>query len=164
MVFLRFLVSGSARPHLAPEVRLYVDGEAAGTADGTHSATSTDWRWRVRDPVVAYAVRPVANDLGQPVVSITSGPPPPTTCGLPRPARPASLDAPTRVVLTGSGAGPGDGPELGCQLTIDLFEDDDGAIAVVRYLPGGSGRTAALGADPRRRGCTRRLTAVVLGG
>ena len=34
--FLRFLVSGSARPHLAPEVRLYVDGEAAGTADGTH--------------------------------------------------------------------------------------------------------------------------------
>ena len=138
--FLRFLVSGSARPHLAPEVRLYVDGEAAGTADGAHSATSPDWRWRVRDPVVAYAVRPVANDLGQPVVSITSGPPPPTTCGLPTSSPSGVADAPTRVVLTFSGAGPGDGPELGCQLTIDLFEDDDGAIAVVSVtLPGGSG-------------------------
>ena len=142
--FLRFLVSGSARPHLAPEVRLYVDGEAAGTADGTHSATSPDWRWRVRDPVVAYAVRPVANDLGQPVVSITSGPTPPTTCGLPTPSPSGVADAPTRVVLTGSGAGlgdgPGDGPGLGCQLTIDLFEDDDGAIAVVSVtVPGGSG-------------------------
>jgi hypothetical protein len=138
--FLRFLVSGSARPHLAPEVRLYVDGEAAGTADGTQSATSPDWRWRVRDPVVAYAVRPVANDLGQPVVSITSGPPPPTTCGLPTPSPSGVADAPTRVVLTVSGAGPGDGAELGCQLTIDLFDDDDGAIAVVSVtLPGGSG-------------------------
>jgi len=138
--FLRFLVSGSARPHLAPEVRLYVDGEAAGTADGNKPATSPDWRWRVRDPVVAYAVRPVANDLGQPVVSITSGPPPPTTCGLPTSSPSGVADAPTRVVLTVSGDGPGDGPELGCQLTIDLFEDDDGAIAVVSVtLPGGSG-------------------------
>jgi hypothetical protein len=146
--FLRFLVSGSARPHLAPQVRLYVDGKAAGTADGTQSATSPDWRWRVRDPVVAYAVRPVANDLGQPVVSITSGPPPPTTCGLPTPSPSGVAGAPTRVVLTGRSAGPGDGtgggpgggPELECQLTIDLFEDDAGAIAVVSVtLPGGSG-------------------------
>lgn len=142
--FLRFLVSGSARPHLAPEVRLYVDGQAAGTADGTHSATSPDWRWRVRDPVVAYAVRPVANDLGQPVVSITRGSPPPTTCGVPTPSPSGVAGAPTRIMLTASGArpgdGPGDGPELECQLTIDLFEDDDGAIAVVSVtLPGGSG-------------------------
>ena len=142
--FLRFLVSGSARPHLAPEVRLYVDGEAAGTADGTHPATSPDWRWRVRDPVVAYAVRPVANDLGQPVVSITRGSPPPTTCGVPTPSPSGVAGAPTRIMLTASGArpgdGPGDGPELQCQLTIDLFEDDDGAIAVVSVtLPGGGG-------------------------
>ena len=138
--FLRFLVSGSARPHLAPEVRLYVDGEAAGTADGTHSATAPDWRGRVRDPVVAYAVRPVANDLGQPVVSITSGPPPPTTCGLPTSSPSGVADAPTRVVLTVGGAGSGGGPGLGCQLTIDLFEDDDGAIAAVSViLPGGRG-------------------------
>ena len=142
--FLRFLISGSARPHLAPDVRLYVDGEAAGTADGTRSATSADWRWRVRDPVVAYAVRPVANDLGQPVVSITSGPPPPTTCGVPTPSPSGVAGAPTRVVLTASAAGPGDepgeAPGLECQLTIDLFEDDDGAIAVVSVtLPGGSG-------------------------
>jgi hypothetical protein len=140
--FLRFLVSGSARPHLAREVRLYVDGEAAGTADGTHSATSPDWRRRVRDPVVAYAVRPVANDLGQPVISITRGSPSPTTCGVPTPSPSGVAEAPTRVVLTASGARPGDepgdGPALGCQLTIDLFEDDDGAIAVVSVtLPGG---------------------------
>ena len=138
--FLRFLVSGSARPHLAREVRLYVDGEAAGTADGTYSATSPDWRRRVRDPVVAYAVRPVANDLGQPVVSITSGPPPPTTCGLPTPSPSGVVGPPTRVVLTASGARSGDGPGLECQLTIDLFKDDDGAIAAVSVtLPGGSG-------------------------
>jgi hypothetical protein len=135
--FLRFLVSGSARPRLAPEVRLYVDGEAAGTADGTHASTSPDWRRRVRDPVVAYAVRPVANDLGQPVVSITSGPPPRTTCGLPTPSPSGVAGAPTRVVLT---VGGGDGAALGCQLTIDLFEDDDGDIAVVSVtLPGGKG-------------------------
>jgi hypothetical protein len=142
--FLRFLVAGSARPHLAPEVRLYVDGEAAGTADGTHSATSPDWRWRVRDPVVAYAVRPVANDLGQPVVSITRGSLPPSTCGIPTPSPSGVAGAPTRVVLTASGARPGDEPgdgqALECQLTIDLFEDDDGAIAVVSVtLPGGRG-------------------------
>ena len=138
--FLRFLVSGSGRPRLAPEVRLYVDGAPAGTADGTRSATSADWRWRVRDPVVAQAARPVANDLGQPVVSITRGPPPPTTCGATTPRPTGVSAAPTRVVLTVSGAGTGEGPQHGCQLTIDLFEDDDGAIAVVSVtLPGGTG-------------------------
>ena len=132
--FLRFLVSGSGRPDLAREVRLYVDGEAVGTADGTQPATSSDWRWRVRDPVVAHAVRPVANDLGQPVVSITRGPLPPTTCGRRTPGPAAVGAAPTRVVLTVGGA------DLGCPLTIDLFEDDDGAIAAVSVvLPGGSG-------------------------
>lgn len=136
--FLRFLVTGSARPRLATEVRLYIDGEAAGTADGTHSATSPDWRWRLRDPIVARAVRPVANDLGQPVVSITRGPPSPTTCGVPTLIPSGVAGAPTRVVLTASDARTG--PDLECQLTIDLFEDDDGAIAVVSVtLPGGSG-------------------------
>lgn len=141
--FLRFLVSGSARPRLASEVRLYVDGRPAGTADGTDAATSPDWRWRVRDPVVAYAVRPVANDLGQPVVSITRGTPPPTTCGVPTPSPSGVAGPPTRLVLTASGARPGDDPDgsaLGCQLTIDLFEDDDEAIAVVSVIvPGGGG-------------------------
>lgn len=146
--FLRFLVSGSARPHLASDVRLYIDGEAAGTADGTHSATSPDWRWRVRDPVVAYAVRPVANDLGQPVVSITSGTPPLTTCGLRTPSPAGVVGGPTRLVLTVAGTGPDDGSDPGCQLTIDLFEDRDGAIAVVSViLPGGRG----LGPPPRVR-------------
>lgn len=138
--FLRFLVSGSGRPRLAPEVRLYVDGEAVGTADGTRPATSPGWRWRVRDPVVAYAVQPVANDLGQPVVSITRGPPPPTTCGRPTPTPSGVAAVPTRVVLTANGPGSGDGPALGCPLAIDLFENDDGAIAVVSVVvPGGSG-------------------------
>ncbi len=138
--FLRFLVSGSGRPHLAREVRLYVDGVAAGTADGTQAATSGDWRWRVRDPVVAQAVRPVANDLGQPVVSITRGAAPPTTCGLPTPRPTGVTAAPTRIVLTGDGAGPDSGAGEACQLTIDLFEDAAGAIAVVSVtLPGGTG-------------------------
>jgi len=130
--FLRFLVSGSDRPRFAQEVRLYVDGAASGTADGREPATSSDWRWRVRDPIVAGAVRPVANDLGQPVISITRGRPPRTTCGR-RTPRPSGVAADsTRVVLTG-------GPDE-CPLTIDLYEDDDGAIAVVSVvLPGGVG-------------------------
>ena len=132
--FLRFLVSGSGRPRLAPEVRLYADGEAVGTADGSQPATSPGWRWRVRDPVVAHAVQPVANDLGQPVVSITRGPLPPTTCGRPTPRPSGVAAAPTRVVLTADGA------DRACQLTIDLFQDDDGAIAAVSVvLPGGTG-------------------------
>ncbi len=138
--FLRFLVSGSADPHLAPVVRLYVDGAAVGTVDGTRPAASLAWRSRVRDPVVAYAVRPVANDLGQPVVSITRGPPPPTTCGVPTLMPSGVAAVATRVVLVAGGARPGDAPERGCQLTIDLFEDDDGAIEVVSViLPGGRG-------------------------
>ena len=149
--FLRFLVSGSSRPRLAPEVRLYVDGQPAGTADGTRPDSSFDWRRRVRDPVVAQAERPVDNDLGQPVVSITQGPLPSTTCGLSTPRPSGVAAAATRLVLTVSGADTADGPEPDCQLTIDLFEDDDGAIAVVSVvLPGGTG----LGPPPwvRSRG------------
>jgi hypothetical protein len=137
--FLRFLVSGSGRPRFAPEVRLYVDGQAAGTADGTQASTSPSWRRRVRDPVVSQAARPVANDLGQPVVSITTGPPPPTTCGRPTPVPSDVIAAPTRVVLTADGSDDGEqGQE--CQLTIDLYEDADGAITVVSVtVPGGVG-------------------------
>jgi len=138
--FLRFLLSGSARPRLASEVRLYIDGAAVGTADGSHEATSADWRWRVRDPVVAYAERPVANDLGQPVVSITRGRLPDTTCAVPTPRPAGVVAAPTRVVLTIDGAATGDAPAYDCQLTIDLFEDDEGLISAVSLvLPGGSG-------------------------
>ena len=137
--FLRFLVSGSDRPRFAPEVRLYVDGQAAGTADGTQASTSPSWRRRVRDPVVAQAARPVANDLGQPVVSITTGPPPPTTCGRPTPVPSDVIAAPTRVVLTADGSEDGEQGQ-GCELTIDLYEDADGAITVVSVtVPGGVG-------------------------
>ncbi|MCF6378402.1 PASTA domain-containing protein [Nocardioides KLBMP 9356] len=138
--FLRFLVSGSGRPRLAREVRLYVDGQPAGTADGRQPATAPDWRWRVRDPVVASVVRPVANDLGQPVVSITRGPLPPVTCAVPTP-RPSGVGPdPTRVVLTADADPREDGQGEVCQLTIDLFEDVAGAIAVVSVvIPGGTG-------------------------
>ena len=117
-------------------MRLYVDGQAAGTADGSGSAASPDWRWRMHDPVVAFAVRPVADDLGQPVVSITLGTPPPTTCDYHaeavrrRGGHPGGAAGSARIRATNRAR----------VLTIDLFEDDNGAIAVVSViLAGGTG-------------------------
>lgn len=140
--FLRFLVSGSARPDFAPEVRVFVDGEQVGVATGAEPTASPGWRASLRDPVVRYVARPVANDLGQPVVSVTRGVPPRTTCGH-LSAVPSGVDAAsTRLVLTAGGleaAGR-------CPLTIDLFEDARGAVSAVALTAPGPGRR--LGPPP----------------
>ena len=130
--FLRFLVSGAERPGFAQGVRLFVDGEEVTVVGGAESADTPGWRSVVRDPVLAYASRPAANPLGQPVVSISYGVPPPTTCGHPR-ATPAGAVLPsTRVVLTAGGESPSDA----CGLTIDLFDNVLGAISgVALYTP-----------------------------
>ena len=130
--FLRFLVSGTARPGFAPGVRLFVDGEEVTVVGGAEPAAAPGWQSVVRDPVLAYASRPAANPLGQPVVSISYGVPPPTTCGHPR-AMPAGAVLPsTRVVLTAGGESSSDA----CGLTIDLFDNVLGAISgVALYTP-----------------------------
>lgn len=130
--FPRFLVSGTARPGFAQGVRLYVDGEEVAVVGGAEPAAAPGWQSVVRDPVLAYASRPAATPLGLPVVSISYGVPPPTTCGHPR-ATPAGAVLPsTRVVLTTGG----DSPSDACGLTIDLFDNVLGAIsAVALYTP-----------------------------
>ncbi|QSR29954.1 hypothetical protein CFI00_05405 [Nocardioides sp. S5] len=130
--FLRFLVSGTARPGFAPGVRLFVDGEEVTVVGGAEPVAAPGWQSVVRDPVLAYASRPAANPLGQPVVSISYGVPPPTTCGHPR-ATPAGAVLPsTRVVLTAGGESSSDA----CGLTIDLFDNVLGAISgVALYTP-----------------------------
>lgn len=130
--FLRFLVSGSARPSFAPGVRLFVDGEEVTVVGGAESATAPGWRSVMRDPILRYVSRPAPNPLGQPVVSISHGVPPLTTCGHPR-ATPAGAVLPsTRVVLTAGG----EGSSAGCGLTIDLFYNVLGAISgVALYTP-----------------------------
>lgn len=130
--FLRFLVSGTERPGFAPGVRLFVDGEEVTVVGGAESVAAPGWQSVVRDPVLAYAARPAANPLGQPVVSISYGVPPPTTCGHPR-ATPAGAVLPsTRVVLTVGGESSSDA----CGLTIDLFDNVLGAISgVALYTP-----------------------------
>ena len=130
--FLRFLVGGSARPDFAPGVRLYVDGEGVIVVDGGESATAPGWRSVVRDPVLRYVSRPAPNPLGQPVVSVSQGIPPPTTCGHPR-ATPAGAVVPsTRLVLMAGG----EGSARGCGLTIDLFNNVLGKISgVALYTP-----------------------------
>ncbi len=130
--FLRFIVRGSARPDFAPGVRLYVDGAEVIVVDGGESATTPKWRSVVRDPVLRYASRPAPNPLGQPVVSVSQGTPPPTTCGYPR-ATPAGAVVPsTRLVLMAGG----EGSARGCGLTIDLFNDVLGKISgVALYTP-----------------------------
>ncbi len=65
--FLRFLVSGTERPGFAPGVRLFVDGEEVTVVGGAEPAAAPGWQSVVRDPVLAYASRPAANPLGQPV-------------------------------------------------------------------------------------------------
>lgn len=131
--FLRFLVSGSARPSFAPGVRLFVDGEEVTVVGGAESATTSGWRSVMRDPILRYVSRPAPNPLGQPVVSISQGVPPLTTCGYPR-ATPAGAVLPsTRVVLTAGG----EGSPAECGLTIDLFDNVLGAISgVALYTPG----------------------------
>lgn len=139
--FLRFLVGGSARPDFAPRVRLYVDGEGVIELDGARSAADDGWRSVVRDPVLRYASRPAPNPLGQPVVSVSQGTPPPTTCGRPR-ATPAGTVVPsTRLVLMAGG----DGPGPACGLTIDLFIDDLGKISGVALYAPGTATTHGLG-------------------
>ena len=141
---LRAVVSGSARPDLAPAVRLYVDGDQVGVTSGTEPTTSPEWRSVVRDPVARYVSRPVVNDLGQPVVSVTRGVPPATTCGRPS-AMPAEVEAvSTRLVLTAGGA------EGGCELTIDLFEDASGAVSALALTTPDLGTGAPPGVDPAR--------------
>lgn len=130
--FLRFLVGDSAGPDFAPGVRLYVDGVGVVVVDGRTSATAPGWRSVVRDPVLRYVSRPALNPLGQPVVSISQGIPPPTTCGHPR-ATPAGAVIPsTRLVLMAGG----EGSARGCGLTIDLFNNVLGKISgVALYTP-----------------------------
>lgn len=130
--FLRFLVGGSARPDFAPEVRLYVDGEEVIVVDGGESATATGWRSVVRDPVLRYVSRPALNPLGQPVISVSQGVPPLTTCGHPR-ATPAGAVGPsTRLVLLAGG----EGSARECGFTIDLLNNVLGKISgVALYTP-----------------------------
>lgn len=129
--FLRFLVSGSAPPNFAPGVRLFVDGEEVTWVGGAEPARAPGWSV-VRDPILGYISRPAPNPLGQPVVSISQGVPPLTTCGYPR-ATPAGAVLPsTRVVLTAGG----EGSSAGCELTVDLFDNVLGAISgVALYTP-----------------------------
>ncbi|SEB55664.1 PASTA domain-containing protein [Nocardioides exalbidus] len=131
--FLRFLVGGSAHPDFAPGVRLYVDGEQVTVVDGGASASSPGWRSAVSDPVLQYVSRPAPNPLGQPVVSVSQGTPPATTCGHPRATPVGAVVPSTRLVLMAGG------PDAvnGCGLTIDLFEDVLGKISgVALYTPG----------------------------
>ena len=130
--FLRFLVGGSARPDFAPGVRLYVDGEAVVVVAGADHATAPEWRSVVRDPVLRYVSRPAPNPLGQPVVSVSRGIPPPSTCGHPRTTPAGAVARSTRLVLMAGG----EGSAPGCGLTIDLFTNVLGKISGVSlYTP-----------------------------
>lgn len=140
--FLRYVVSGSARPDFAAGVRLFVDGERVGVVDGTEPGALPQWRSAVRDPVVRYVAQPAPNDLGQPIVSVTRRVPARTTCGLPSVSPSGVTAASTRLVLTAGG----DAPGAGCGLTIDLFEDARGAVAAVALTTPALGRS--LGPPP----------------
>jgi hypothetical protein len=130
--FLRFLVGGSARPDFAPGVQLYVDGVGVVVVDGRQSATAPGWRSVMRDPVLRYVSRPAPNPLGQPVVSVSQGIPPPTTCGHPRTTPSGAVVPSTRLVLMAGG----DGSAHGCGLTIDLFTNVLGEISgIALYSP-----------------------------
>lgn len=125
--FLRYLVTGSARPDFADEVGVYVDGRPVAVVSGTEPATSPVWLSAVHDPVVHYVSRPAPNQLGQPVVSVSRLVPSRSTCGRRSAAPPGVGPAVTRLVLA---AGTYDSRDR-CGLTIDLFEDRDGAVSAV---------------------------------
>lgn len=125
--FLRYVVTGSARPEFAPTVRVDVDGVQVGAVAATDLGTSPLWRTEVRDPVVRYVARPAPNQLGQPVVSVSRLVPSRSPCGRRGAAPPGVQPAATRLVLAAGRRVAGDR----CGLTIDLFEDRQGGVVVV---------------------------------
>jgi hypothetical protein len=125
--FLDFAISGDSSPAFARTVTVVIDGVEGEPRSGVGAASSERWR-ALRAMVAAQAAVPADTSTGQPVLSVTEGVPPTTTCGQDRPPGAAERTA-LRLEVDARGT-----DEAGCPLTVDLYRDSERVIdAVVIY-------------------------------
>jgi hypothetical protein len=126
--FLDFAITGAREPELARTVTIVIDGVEGEPRSGVRAATSERWR-ALRELVASQAVRPARTSTGLPLLTVTQGVPPDSTCSTPRPP---SAGERTALRLQVDARAPGE--ERGCPLTIDLYRDSDQVIdGVVIY-------------------------------
>jgi len=126
--FIDFAVTGDTDPDFARTVTLVIDGVEGEPRSGVGAATSTRWE-SVRELVRRQAHAPASTPTGQPMLTVTQGVPPPSTCGIPRPAG-AAVRTALRIQVDGRKIG----QTLGCPLVIDLYRDSERVIdGVVIY-------------------------------
>ena len=120
--FLDFAISGARSPEFARTVTVVIDGVEGEPRSGVGAATSPRWQ-ALRAMVARQAHAPAKTPTRQPMLSVTQGVPPPSTCGTVRP--PGAGD---RVALRIEVDVRRIGQTLGCPLTIDLYRDSDRVI------------------------------------
>lgn len=126
--FLDFAISGEGSPAFARTVTVVIDGIEGEPRSGVGAATSPRWEG-VRALVARQSHAPARTPTGQPMLTVTQGVPPASTCGTPRP--PGAADRPAlRLQVDGRLIG----QDLGCPLVVDLYRDSDLVIdGVVVY-------------------------------
>jgi len=126
--FIDFAVTGDTDPDFARTVTVVIDGVEGDPRSGVDAATSARWE-SLRALVRRQAHAPASTPTGQPMLTVTQGVPPPSTCGIPRPAG-AAVRTALRIQVDGRTIG----QTLGCPLVIDLYRDSERVIdGVVIY-------------------------------
>lgn len=123
--FLDFAITGESEPPFARTVTIVVDGVEGDPRPGVGAKDSPRWT-SIRRLVATQSHRRAATPTGQPMLSVTQGLAPDSTCGIPKPASSAErtvlrLQVDTREI----------GTTLGCPLTIDLYRDSARTIDAV---------------------------------
>jgi hypothetical protein len=126
--FLDFAITGGSQPAFARTVTVVVDGVEGEQRSGVGAAASPRWE-ALRDLVRRQSHEGSDNPTGQPMLTVTLGVPPASTCGIPRPVGAADRTA-LRIEVDNRAIG----TTVGCPLTIDLYRDSERVIdGVVIY-------------------------------
>jgi hypothetical protein len=126
--FIDFAVTGHSNPDFARTVTVVIDGVEGEPRSGVGASTSPRWA-SLRALIARQSHARARTPTGQPMLTVTQGVPPPSTCGTPRPPGAAARSA-LRIQVDGRKIG----QDLGCPLVIDLYRDSERVIdGVVIY-------------------------------
>ncbi len=126
--FLEFAITGEAEPSFARTVTIVVDGVEGDPRSGVGAASSERWT-SIRELVARQSQEPARTPTGLPLLTVSEGLPPDSTCSIVRPA-----GATDRTALRLEVDGRRIGATTGCPLTIDLYRTSEQVIdAVVIY-------------------------------
>ena len=126
--FLEFAITGEAEPMFARTVTVVVDGVEGEPRSGVGAAASERWT-SIRQLVRKQAEAPARTPTGLPMLAVSEGLPPESTCSIVRP--PGAAD---RAALRLEVDSRRIGATTGCPLTIDLYRTSEQVIdAVVIY-------------------------------